>query len=46
MVEFKLSIKCMWNSESGDFEKLTDGDDDETRKEEADDDSEEGEGSE
>ncbi|XP_067287139.1 mRNA turnover protein 4 homolog [Pseudorasbora parva] len=43
MAEFKLSIKCMWNSESGDFEKLTDGDDDETRKEE---DSEEGEGSE
>ncbi|XP_077060273.1 mRNA turnover protein 4 homolog [Siphateles boraxobius] len=46
MAEFKLSIKCMWNSESGDFEKLTDGDVEETRKEKADEDSEEGEGSE
>ncbi|XP_067243190.1 mRNA turnover protein 4 homolog [Chanodichthys erythropterus] len=46
MAEFKLSIKCMWNSESGDFEKLTDGDEDVTRKEDADEDSEEGEGSE
>ncbi|XP_048028458.1 mRNA turnover protein 4 homolog [Megalobrama amblycephala] len=46
MAEFKLSIKCMWNSESGDFEKLTDGDEDATRKEESDEDSEEGEGSE
>ncbi|XP_051768795.1 mRNA turnover protein 4 homolog [Ctenopharyngodon idella] len=46
MAEFKLSIKCMWNSESGDFEKLTDGDEDAARKEEADEDSEEGEGSE
>uniref|UniRef100_A0A672K502 Ribosome assembly factor mrt4 n=1 Tax=Sinocyclocheilus grahami TaxID=75366 RepID=A0A672K502_SINGR len=43
MVEFKISIKCMWNSESGDFEKLTDGDSNETKKEETD---EEGEGSE
>ncbi|CAM4731450.1 hypothetical protein PO909_020140 [Leuciscus waleckii] len=46
MAEFKLSIKCMWNSESGEFEKLTDGDVEETRKEKADEDSEEGEGSE
>ncbi|XP_016365785.1 mRNA turnover protein 4 homolog [Sinocyclocheilus rhinocerous] len=43
MVEFKISIKCMWNSESGDFEKLTDGDGNETKKEETD---EEGDGSE
>ncbi|KAK7119069.1 hypothetical protein R3I94_021047 [Phoxinus phoxinus] len=46
MAEFKLSIKCMWNSESGDFEKLADGDVEETRKEEAEEDSEDGEGSE
>ncbi|XP_016373875.1 mRNA turnover protein 4 homolog [Sinocyclocheilus rhinocerous] len=45
MVEFKISIKCMWNSESGDLEKLTDGDSDETKKEETDGDSEDGEGS-
>uniref|UniRef100_A0A671KDS2 Ribosome assembly factor mrt4 n=1 Tax=Sinocyclocheilus anshuiensis TaxID=1608454 RepID=A0A671KDS2_9TELE len=36
MVEFKISIKCMWNSESGDLEKLMDGDSDETKKEETD----------
>ncbi|KAI7794961.1 mRNA turnover protein 4 homolog [Triplophysa rosa] len=29
MAEFKLSIKCMWNSETGDFEKLTEGEEDE-----------------
>ncbi|XP_026077517.1 mRNA turnover protein 4 homolog [Carassius auratus] len=46
MAEFKISVKCMWNSESGDFEKLTDGDSDETKKEETDEDSEDGEGSE
>lgn len=46
MAEFKLSIKCMWDSESGEFEKLTDGDVEETRKEKADEDSEKGEGSE
>ncbi|XP_056323828.1 mRNA turnover protein 4 homolog [Danio aesculapii] len=45
MAEFKLSIKCMWNSESGEFEKLTDADEDET-KEAEDEDSEDGEGSE
>lgn len=45
MAEFKLSIKCMWNSESGEFEKLTDGEDDDT-KEAEDEDSEGGEGSE
>ncbi len=44
MAEFKISIKCMWISESGDFEKLTDGDSDETKKEETDEDSEDGEG--
>ncbi|KTF88686.1 hypothetical protein cypCar_00017854 [Cyprinus carpio] len=44
--EFKISVKCMWNSESGDFEKLTDGDSEETKKEETDEDSEDGEGSE
>ncbi|KTF92823.1 hypothetical protein cypCar_00022063 [Cyprinus carpio] len=43
MAEFKISIKCMWNSESGDFEKLTDADSNETKKEETD---EDGEGSE
>ncbi|KAK2874819.1 hypothetical protein QQF64_003076 [Cirrhinus molitorella] len=38
MAEFKLSIKCMWNSESGDFEKvMDDGDSNETKKEETDD---------
>ncbi|XP_051531812.1 mRNA turnover protein 4 homolog isoform X1 [Myxocyprinus asiaticus] len=37
MAEFKLSIKCMWNSESADFEKMTEGEDEEeTRKEEED----------
>uniref|UniRef100_A0A8C1J4N2 Ribosome assembly factor mrt4 n=1 Tax=Cyprinus carpio TaxID=7962 RepID=A0A8C1J4N2_CYPCA len=46
MAEFKISVKCMWNSESGDFEKLTDSDSDETKKEETDEDSEDGEGSE
>lgn len=46
MAEFKISIKCMWNSESGEFEKQTDGDSDETKKEETDEDSEDGEGSE
>ncbi|KAF4107032.1 mRNA turnover protein 4 homolog [Onychostoma macrolepis] len=46
MAEFKMSIKCMWNSESGDFEKLTDGDSDENKKEETNEDSEDGEGSE
>ncbi|KAF4107233.1 hypothetical protein G5714_011597 [Onychostoma macrolepis] len=39
MAEFKISIKCMWYSESGDFEKLTDGDSDEIKKEETDEDS-------
>ena len=24
MAEFKLTIKCMWNSETGDFKPLTD----------------------
>ncbi len=46
MAEFKISIKCMWNSESGEFEKQTDGDSEETKKEETDEDSEDGEGSE
>ncbi|NP_001017657.1 mRNA turnover protein 4 homolog [Danio rerio] len=46
MAEFKLSIKCMWNSESGEFEKLTDGDDDDETKEAEDEDSEGEEGSE
>ncbi|XP_051528469.1 mRNA turnover protein 4 homolog [Myxocyprinus asiaticus] len=47
MAEFKLSIKCMWNSESGDFEKLMEGDDEEeTRKEEEDLEEDDGEGSE
>ncbi|XP_043108536.1 mRNA turnover protein 4 homolog [Puntigrus tetrazona] len=45
MAEFKISIKCMWNSESGNFEKLTDGDRNETKEEEMDEDSEDGEGS-
>uniref|UniRef100_A0A8C1UCF2 Ribosome assembly factor mrt4 n=2 Tax=Cyprinus carpio TaxID=7962 RepID=A0A8C1UCF2_CYPCA len=40
MAEFKISIKCMWNSESGDFEKLTDADSNETKKEETDEDGE------
>ncbi|XP_026098325.1 mRNA turnover protein 4 homolog [Carassius auratus] len=40
MAEFKISVKCMWNSESGDFEKLTDDDSDETKKEETDEDEE------
>ncbi|XP_051957518.1 mRNA turnover protein 4 homolog [Xyrauchen texanus] len=43
MVEFKLSIKCMWNSESGDVEKLMEGDDEEENRNEEEDD---GEGSE
>lgn len=24
MAEFKVTVKCMWNSESGDFELLAD----------------------
>ncbi|XP_052425727.1 mRNA turnover protein 4 homolog [Carassius gibelio] len=40
MAEFKISVKCMWNSESGEFEKLTDDDSDETKKEETDEDEE------
>ncbi|XP_007251523.1 mRNA turnover protein 4 homolog [Astyanax mexicanus] len=39
MAEFKLSIKCMWNSESGDFEML-DGDEGDQRDLEEDDEEE------
>lgn len=40
MAEFKLSIKCMWNSETGDFEKLTEGEEDEGIEEDDGDESE------
>ncbi|KAI2658994.1 hypothetical protein H4Q32_023166 [Labeo rohita] len=40
MAEFKISIKCMWNSESGDFVKVSEGESDETKKEETDEESE------
>ncbi|TRY91806.1 hypothetical protein DNTS_012063 [Danionella cerebrum] len=42
MAEFKLSIKCMWNSESGEFEKMLDCDDNDSTKEEEAEDSEDG----
>lgn len=40
MAEFKVSIKCMWNSETGDFEKLTEGEEDEGIEEDDGDESE------
>lgn len=42
MAEFKITIKCMWNSESGDFEMLT-GDEEHIQEKDEDDDGEESE---
>ncbi|XP_065096861.1 mRNA turnover protein 4 homolog [Paramisgurnus dabryanus] len=42
MAEFKVTIKCMWNSESGDFIKLTEGEDDKDLEEEEEDDDDDG----
>lgn len=44
MAEFKVSIKCMWNSETGDFAKLSD--DSEEGMQQDDEDEEEEDGSE
>lgn len=38
MAEFKVQIKCMWNSETGEFENIAGGEEAMEHDEEADDD--------
>lgn len=38
MAEFKVTIKCMWNSETGDFELLAEGDEEAMQAKDDDDD--------
>lgn len=42
MAEFKVQIKCMWNSETGEFENFM-GEDEQMQDHEDDDDSDDGE---
>lgn len=38
MAEFRVTVKCMWNSETGDFELLAEGDEDTMQAEDCDED--------